>query len=145
MFTRPLGIIFLFLEREGKKMEETQIWMEIGFFAIMFLIVFVITYFINLGKYKKKKYKSIGELNYLILKFNLDKDKLPIRKMLLPISILDALIMSFTASFITMLPINIIWQLLIGFVLLFALIYALYEIYGRHYVNLGYQKTKGRK
>ncbi len=126
-------------------MENMQIWMEIIFFFLMFFIVFLITYIINLRKYKKKKYKSIGELNYLILKFHLDKEKLPIRKMLLPISLLDAFIMAFTASFITILPINMIWQLLIGFVLLFALIYALYEIYGRHYVNLGYQKTKGRK
>ena len=39
----------------------------------------------------------------------------------------------------------IVWQLLIGFVLLFALIYSLYEIYGRHLVKKGYQKKEGRE
>lgn len=126
-------------------MEMYQIWLEIGFFAIMFLLVLIVTYVLNLKRYKKKKIKSIGELNYLVMKFNLDLDRLPVRKMLLPISFLDSLIMAFTASFITLLPIALIWQLMIGFVLLFALIYALYEIYGRHYVKLGYVKQKGKK
>ena len=130
---------------ENHIMEVYQIWLEIGFFAIMFLLVLILTYVLNLKRYKKKKLKSIGEINYLVMKFNLDIDRLPVRKMLLPISILDSLIMAFTASFITLLPIALIWQLMLGFVLLFALIYALYEIYGRHYVKLGYVKKKGKK
>ena len=117
--------------------------MEIGFFAIMFLLIFIITYGMNLNNYKKRKYTSIGELNYLLKKFNLDRKKLPVRKMLLNFSLLDAFIMAFTASFITSLPVNTVFQMLIGFVLLFALIYALYEIYGRHLVKK-YKKKEGK-
>lgn len=124
-------------------METYEMFMEIGFFAIMFLLIFIITYGMNLNNYKKRKYTSIGELNYLLKKFNLDRKKLPVRKMLLNFSLLDAFIMAFTASFITSLPVNTVFQMLIGFVLLFALIYALYEIYGRHLVKK-YKKKEGK-
>ena len=124
-------------------MEIYEMLMEIGFFAIMFLLIFIITYGMNLNNYKKRKYTSIGELNYLLKKFNLDIKKLPVRKMLLNFSLLDAFIMAFTASFITSLPVNTVFQMLIGFVLLFALIYALYEIYGRHLVKK-YKKKEGK-
>ncbi len=124
-------------------METYEMLMEIGFFAIMFLVIFTITYWMNLNNYKKRKYTSIGELNYLLKKFNLDRKKLPVRKMLLNFSLLDAFIMAFTASFITSLPVNTVFQMLIGFVLLFALIYALYEIYGRHLVKK-YKKKEGK-
>lgn len=124
-------------------METYEMFMEIGFFAIMFLLIFIITYYLNLNNYKKRKYTSIGELNYLLKKFNLDRKKLPVRKMLLVFSLIDAFIMAFTASFITALPINTVFQMLIGFVLLFALIYALYEIYGRHLVKK-YKKKEGK-
>lgn len=124
-------------------METYEMFMEIGFLAIMFLLIFIITYWMNLNNYKKRKYTSIGELNYLLKKFNLDRKKLPLRKMLLVFSLLDAFIMAFTASFITALPVNTVFQMLIGFVLLFALIYALYEIYGRHLVKK-YKKKEGK-
>lgn len=124
-------------------METYEMLMEIGFFAIMFLLIFIITYGMNLNNYKKRKYTSIGELNYLLKKFNLDRKKLPVRKMLLNFSLLDAFIMAFTASFITSLLVNTVFQMLIGFVLLFALIYALYEIYGRHLVKK-YKKKEGK-
>lgn len=124
-------------------METYERFMEIGFLAIMFLLIFIITYWMNLNNYKKRKYTSIGELNYLLKKFNLDRKKLPVRKMLLVFSLLDAFIMAFTASFITALPVNTVFQMLIGFVLLFALIYALYEIYGRHLVKK-YKKKEGK-
>ena len=124
-------------------MEIYEMLMEIGFFAIMFLLIFIINYGMNLNNYKKRKYTSIGELNYLLKKFNLDRKKLPVRKMLLNFSLLDAFIMAFTASFITSLPVNTVFQMLIGFVLLFALIYALYEIYGRHLVKK-YKKKEGK-
>ena len=124
-------------------METYEMFMEIGFLAIMFLLIFIITYWMNLNNYKKRKYTSIGELNYLLKKFNLDRKRLPVRKMLLVFSLLDAFIMAFTASFITALPVNTVFQMLIGFVLLFALIYALYEIYGRHLVKK-YKKKEGK-
>ena len=55
--------------------------------------------------------------------------------MLLWFSIMNAFIISFVATFITAIEIGTIWQMLIGFILLFGLIYSFYEIYGRHLVN----------
>ncbi len=122
-------------------METSEILFNIFMFLIFLLIIFIITYFMNLSKYKKKK--SIGEIKYLINKFNLDEKKLKKRQMILWVSIIDAFIISFVGTFIFMLPIDYVWKFLAGFVLLFALIYALFEIYGRHLVKKGYQK--GRK
>ena len=121
-------------------MEKYEVWMNLLFFLVLFLVVYVITYFMNLHKLKKGKSQSIGELNYLVLKFRLNKKQLNVRGMLLWFSLIDAFIISFVTTFITILKIDTIWQLLIGFVLLFSLIYAFYEIYGRHLVNKGLKK-----
>ena len=121
-------------------METSEILFNIFMFLIFLLIIFIITYFMNLSKYKKKK--SIGEIKYLINKFNLDEKKLKKRQMILWVSIIDAFIISFIGTFIFMLPIDYVWKFLAGFVLLFALIYALFEIYGRHLVKKVCQKER---
>lgn len=123
-------------------MSTEEILFNVFMFLVFFLILFILLYIMNVHKYKSKKKKQFGEIVYLVNKFQLDEKRLPKRKMLLWISILDAFIISFVGTFIFMLPIDYIWRFLIGFVFLFALIYALYEIYGRHLVNKGYQKGK---
>ena len=85
-------------------METSEILFNIFMFLIFLLIIFIITYFMNLSKYKKKK--SIGEIKYLINKFNLDEKKLKKRQMILWVSIIDAFIISFVGTFIFMLPID---------------------------------------
>lgn len=124
-------------------MEIKEILFNSFLMLIFFLFIFIVIYFVNLWKFKNKK--QIGEVKYLVNKFNLDEKKLQIRKMLLWISILDAFIISFVGTFISILPVKFGWQFLIGFVLLFALIYALFEIYGRHLVNKGLQKGRNEK
>ena len=121
-------------------METSEILFNVSLFLSFFLGIFIITYFMNLSKYKKKK--SIGEMKYLINKFNLDEKRLKKRKMILWVCIIDAFIISFVGTFIFMLPIDYVWKFLIGFVLLFALIYALFEIYGRHLVKKVCQKER---
>ncbi len=114
-------------------------------FLVLFGVIFLVDYFvinrrklyliINKGvtkKGKKKKIKNIGELDYLRVKFDLDSKKMPKKRMILWISIINSFIISFTSCIILLIPIDLIWQLLIAFVILFALIYSLYEIYGRH-------------
>lgn len=125
-------------------MEEKDFWLNLFFFLGVFLIVYVITYIFNLRKFKKKKSIKIGELNYLVIKFQLDVSKLNVRRMILYFSLIDAFIISFVTTFITVVKWNMIWQMICGFVLLFLLIYAFYEIYGRHLVKKGYQKKEGK-
>lgn len=114
-------------------------------FIALFMIVFVVDYFLinkrklnlikNKGvtkKGKRKKIKNISEIDYLSFKFKLDTKKLDMDKMIIVISIINAFIISIVSSVIMLMPFAIMWQMIIAFVLLFGLIYALYEIYGRH-------------
>ena len=109
------------------------------------MIVFVVDYFLinkrklnlikNKGvtkKGKRKKIKNISEVDYLSAKFKLDTKKLDMDKMIIIISIINAFIISIVSSVIMLMPFAIMWQMIIAFALLFGLIYALYEIYGRH-------------
>ena len=123
---------------------ENWLW-NVATFLICFLVLFVLIYLIYLRQVKRKKKKEIIEIVYLVNKFQLDPKKINARKEILWISIINAFIMSFVWVFMNLIPVDFIWQLMIAFVLVFALIYAIYEIYGRHLVNKGYQKKEGRK
>ena len=135
----------------------------LGFFGVVYLLVFLVDYFfINRRKYnilfkkkntknskgkkktttKKKSDVQIGEINYLIGKFKLDKKKLDYKSCILWISIINAFIISFVSTVISAIPTHIIWQLSVGFVLIFALIYSMYEIYGRILVKKGRKKDE---
>lgn len=118
------------------------------FFLIIYILVFLITYIMDLIKIKKKKHKKIGEIQYLVSKFKLDINKLNYKKVCLVISFLNAFIISSVTLVISVLKTNMTLQLIVGFVLLFSLIYSLYEIYGRILVKKGYvlkNKKVGKK
>ena len=102
---------------------------------VLFLLVFVAIYVHNLRKVKKKKQDTIGELNYVIKKFKLDKKRINYKKEIRVVALLDSLIIASVGTFVTSLEIAIFLQLGLGFILMLALIYALFEIYGRHLVN----------
>lgn len=121
------------------------------FFSILFIIICLINYFFILkkkynkifsqGKNNKKSKKiDIMELSYLIMRFNLDIKKMDILYCLKWITILDAFIIAFTSTIIILIPWKIMGQLLVGFVLIFGLIFSLYEIMGRYLVKKGWQK-----
>lgn len=104
------------------------------FFIIVFLILlflFTIFYRNRIGKNKGKK---LSEVRYFIKKFKLDKNKMDLRKFYNGIALINSLIVSFVTTLLMYMDIvwdfNYILELLIGFILLFLLIYSLYEIYG---------------
>lgn len=117
----------------------------IWFYVIVFTVVFLITYIFDLIKIKRKKQKKIGEMQYLIEKFKLDSNKINYKFNCFIISVMNAFIIATVTTVISMVKTIMTLQLLIGFVLLFALIYSLYEIYGRILVKKGYSKKKGSK
>ena len=80
------------------------------------------------------------EIVYLTSKFNLDKNKIHYKPVLLWCALINGFIISLVSTIIVNIKLHMMWQLLIGFVLLFALIYAIYEIYGRHLVRKGWKK-----
>ncbi len=127
-------------------MENISFWWNVIFFLVVFLIIYIIIYCYNLRKIKKKKENTMLEYHYLISKFHLDPEILKARKVILVISIIDAFIISFVTTFLSVVELSIFWQIMIGFVLLVSLIYACYEIYGRYLVKKGFQKKiKERK
>lgn len=116
-----------------------SVWYQLIWFVIELVLIFVIYYLMLSRRLKKKNYQGIGEFSYLIHRFHLDVKRLPFQQMVLWIAFTDAFIMAFVASFIMLLPLTMVFRLLIGFVLLFALIYSLYEIYGR-FLKKRYEK-----
>ena len=119
-------------------------------FGILLVAIFVVDYFFikrrhykkNIGKKNKKNNKEfeLMEITYLISKFKLEKNKLPLKWLFPIISLFNAIIISLVAVVVIAIDVNIIFQLLIGFVLLFALIYSMYELLGRFLVRKGFRK-----
>ncbi len=107
-------------------------------FSVIFIVIFVIDYFFIKRRYlknikkKKKNKKDLMEINYLVNKFKLNKESLPMNNLLVIISIINAFIISIV--YVTLLAFDtyLIIKFIIGFFLLIALIYAMYELLGRY-------------
>jgi len=115
-------------------------------FGILFIGVFLVDYLFIKRKYlnrlngkkkskKKDKKTELTEIAYLVGKFKLDKKELNLNKLLVIISLLNALIISLVAVVVLLIKVHIVIQLLIGFILLIALIYSIYELLGRYLVK----------
>lgn len=129
-------------------MGETLIW-GLFVFIVVFLINFLWIFkrgYENIKKQKsKKKNKKLEEfvgLSYLIPKFKLDINKVDLNYVFFMVSLIDAFIISFVFVVITIIPWDMGFSMLLGFVLLFGLIYALYEILGRVLVKKGWSKNE---
>ena len=118
---------------------------------ILFVLIFLVNYLLvfkkgydNIKKQKKKKKnKKIEDfmgLSYLIPKFSLDVNKLNLNYVFLMVSLIDAFIISIVFFVIASIPWSIGFSMLLGFVLLFGLIYSLYELLGRSLVKKGWSK-----
>ncbi len=119
-------------------------------FLILFIIIFTVDYLfikrrylkrLNGKKKRKKKDNELMELSYLVAKFKLDKSKLPLNKLLVVISLINAFIISIVSVTVLLLDTYTIVRLLVGFVLLMGLIYSLYEILGRILERRGIRKN----
>ena len=129
-------------------MGEALIW-GLFVFIVVFLINFLWIFkrgYENIKKQKsKKKNKKLEEfvgLSYLIPKFKLDINKMNLNYVFFMVSLIDAFIISFVFVVITIIPWDMGFSMLLGFVLLFGLIYALYEILGRGLVKKGWSKRR---
>ena len=119
-------------------------------FLVIYVAIFIIHYFLLnktavdeiLGKKKKSKKgkkkepRKIGEVEYLVYKFKLDRNSLNYNSLKIILPLLNSFIITFVTFVIELIPLGTIFKLLIGFALLTALIYAIYEIYGRHLLNI---------
>ena len=104
------------------------------FFMSVFLIIFIVDfYIISKEKNKKKKIEKMTSQDvYIIKKFDLDSERISLRQLNFHISIINAFIIAFVSTVVSITDFHIGVQLAISFVLLFGLIYSLYELYGRY-------------
>ena len=114
---------------------ETIFLFVFSFLLVMLLHILII----NRGRKTYKEGKKITEIHYLVHKFNLDMRKVKYNNMKWVTTIVNSLIVSFTATVVSIIN-GIVWQILVGFVLLIALIIPTYEIIGRHYAKKGAKK-----
>lgn len=114
--------------------------------VFIFIVIYLIDYYIVLKpklsdkkkkkiKKTKKKREGLMEVDYLSFKFGIPKLYLMDYKIFKQIALFNAFIISLTSTVIMFIPIHISFQLLLGFALLFGLIYSIYEIYGRYLVK----------
>ena len=117
----------------------------IYFGAIFIIVSLVYLLFVNKKRLKKDKIKEMGEVSYIVGKFKLNTKKINLKSIVITIGFINAFIISFVCMIVAAIPLKMIWQLSIGFVLLFALVYSLYEIYGRILISLGWSKKDKKK
>lgn len=120
------------------------------FFIVVFLMVYIFCYYIagniklpkEKNKYKttskdkkgkkEKPFKYTNEGKLMIIRYNLDEKKVDYQELLRWTSFCNAFIISLTSTIICNIPLKMYYQLAIGFVILFGLIYSIFEIVGRH-------------
>lgn len=117
------------------------------FFIIVFLMVYIFCYYIagrikvpkeknkdkSTGKGKKQRpFKYTNEGKLMVIRYNLDEKKVDYQELLKWTSFCNAFVISLTCTIIINIPLKMYFQLAIGFIILFALIYSIFEIVGRH-------------
>lgn len=142
----------------------TKFYEALIFFLVVFVFGYLIYYFLflkrkynatfkekkkNKEKNKKKKNNDIFssmELSYLIVKFKLDPKKINILCCLRLIALINSFIVAITSAAIYYLPWKaIFWKFAVGFVMIFGLIYSLYEILGKCLVKKGWVKDEHKR
>lgn len=122
------------------------------FAVIAFLFLFCFFYLSNKGKLNKinkkklkknKEYRIIA-VEYLKIKFSINKERLLTNDFMIVFALIDSFIIAFVFWIILLFKIYFIFKLIIGFILLLGLIYALYELLGRLLVKKGYQNEHKR-
>ena len=111
-------------------------------FIIIFVVIYLIFYFIYDDKLRKEKYTKISELVMFTKRFNLDKKRMNYKSLLNGIAIINAFIISFTATVIDYIPLRIEFKLLIAFFIIIFLMISMYFAYGK-YLNKKWGKKDG--
>ncbi len=103
---------------------------------ILLFIMFIIIYRVFIYKNKKdySKLKKNDEIKVFIARYNLDMRKTDYKKVYNVIILINAFIISFSATVVLNVE-EMLFKLLICFAVVFILIYALFEIAGRYFKN----------
>ncbi len=110
-------------------------------FVLLFLLFYLIyTVFLNKKKRDYSKLKKNDVIKIFIARYDLDMRKTDYKKVLNVITIINSFIISFSATLV--LHIENFWlKVAVCFVVIFILIYSLFEIAGRYFKNKEEQKN----
>ncbi len=103
------------------------------YFGICFITVLLI-YLLFINKKFRKEYKEGKEqveIYYLIKRFKLNMRLTKYKTIKLIVSILNSVVVAFTFTVIINLKVKYVYKLMIAFLIMFIMIYSLYEITGR--------------
>ncbi len=105
------------------------------FFLVLFCIIYIVFYLLDSRKIKKNRLDNIMLASYVEKKFKIKKTEINYKKEIKWMALINSFIISSVGTVVSCLDTYIFLKLGLGFILLFLLIYALYEIYGRHLVR----------
>ncbi len=114
---------------------------EVVLFLMTFLLLFLIYEILLIRPLKKKGYqksnkKELMEVRYLISKYHLNMDKISYSQLLQLCAITSCLNISITVTVVSYVS-SFLWEIVVGFVVIFLL------IYGSYYLIYLFYKKKG--
>ena len=107
-------------------------------YVIAYVLVFTLYFFIFVRKKTKyDKNKVPVEFYYLVCLYKLDQEKINYKKFIYASAFINTFIIVTTYIIITKLLNKLIWQILIGVILIILLIIICYGLLGRYYQKRG--------
>lgn len=104
-------------------------------FVCIFLVVFIIySVFINKRKSDFNKLKSNDVIRLFVLRYDLDYRKIDYPKLVKVMSLISSFIIAFTSALIINID-SFIWSILVCFITVTILTYALFEIASKFFKN----------
>lgn len=105
---------------------------NIIYFGLTFLLIYTIYYFASIRKAKKDVKKIPVEVQYLILKYKINLNKINYREFLNAIAIIGSFDIALVATIVGFID-GILWQLLFGFLAVIPVIIISFSIVGKYY------------
>ena len=99
------------------------------YFTFAYISTFIL-YFITFNKKNKKRRQESIEIVYMVNKYKLNKDKINIKRIKWILNFVNPFIIAVTFLVVMMID-SFTLGLLVGFAMMLALIYSVYEIIGR--------------
>lgn len=104
-------------------------------FVLLYLLVLIV-YLVFVNK-RRKDYTKLKDGSYVksfIARYNLDMKKTDYNEVLKIFAYVNSFILAFTSALVLCID-KFVWKIVISFIVVFVLVYALYEIAGRYLKN----------
>ncbi len=104
------------------------------FYLLLFVVIFLVIFFVFSLVFDdalRKDKKVIKEIEVAKKLFKLDEKKIEVKKLLRGVSIINSFIISITVVIVDIIGIDKFYWLPIAFVIILALIFSCYYIYGK--------------